>query len=160
MLEYLFSVLNFVFYPLTLVKPVFALFIISAFITIAITLINRLLVNQKLVKDLKNRMETIRENLSKAQKSGESEKASKLLNEMLTINNQYMGQMFKALSVSIIVVLLFLPWMQFKYSNAPVARLPLAVPYIGSEMNWVVWYLIVSLAIGWVIRKLMGMDYA
>lgn len=160
MFEFLFSALDLAFYPLTLVKPIIAVLFISALITILITVINRLLVNQTLIKSLKKRMEEIRDDLSKAQKSGESEKANKFLNEMLEINNQYMKQMFKALTVSIIVVILFLPWVQFKYNDIPVAKLPMAMPYIGNEMGWFWWYLIVSLSIGWSTRKLLGFDYA
>lgn len=160
MFEFLFSALDLAFYPLTLVKPIIAVLFISALITILITVINRLLVNQTLIKSLKKRMEEIRDDLSKAQKSGESEKANKFLNEMLEINNQYMKQMFKALTVSIIVVILFLPWVQFKYSGITVAKLPMAMPYIGNEMGWFWWYLIVSLSIGWSTRKLLGFDYA
>jgi uncharacterized membrane protein (DUF106 family) len=160
MFEFLFSALSFVFYPLSLVKPVVALLVISAFITILINLINRFLVNQTLVKQLKKRMEEIREDISKAQKSGDNERANRFVNEMLEINNQYMKQMFKALTVSIVVILLFLPWVQFKYGSVAVARLPMAMPYIGNEVNWFLWYAIVSLAIGWTMRKLLGLEYA
>jgi len=33
------------------------------------------------------------------------------------------------------------------------------VPFIGTTLDWLLWYILVSLAIGWVIRKLLVIDY-
>jgi len=160
MFEFLFSAFDFAFYPLTLVSPIIAVFLVSAFITILITVINKFLINQNLVRSLKKRMEEVRDNISQAQKSGDNEKANKFLNEMLEINNQYMGQIFRALTVSIIVIILILPWVQFKYGSVVVAKLPMMIPYVGNEMNWFWWYAIVTLNIGWFIRKILAIEYA
>jgi len=159
MFESLISVLNLVFSPLTLFSPTVSLLIVAFIITMAIILINRFFINKDAMKELKGKMEQMRGELIKYQKDGNSEKTTEILNEMTKTNLVYMRHTFKALAVSMVVLILFLPWMQTAYKDVTVAKLPLAVPYIGSSLNWFAWYFVVSLAIGWVVRKLMGLDY-
>jgi uncharacterized membrane protein (DUF106 family) len=53
---------------------------------------------------------------------------------------------------------LFLPWLNYTYEAKVVASLPFDVPFIGHELSWILWYVLVSFTIGWVIRKLFGFD--
>jgi uncharacterized membrane protein (DUF106 family) len=159
MFEILTSALNFIFSPLTIFPPIVSLFIVSFLITFLIILINKFFINQSAVKILKAKMEQMREDALKLQKDGNMEKANDVLNEMTKANLDYMRHTFKALAVSILVIILFLPWVQTTYKDITVAKLPLAVPYIGSNLNWFVWYFIASLAIGWIVRKMMGVEY-
>jgi uncharacterized membrane protein (DUF106 family) len=159
MFEFLISVLNFIFSPLTIFSPAISLLLVAFIITMSIILINRFFVNRDAVRELKEKMEQMREELIKYQKEGDSNKTNEILNEMTKTNLVYMRHTFKALAISIVVIILFLPWVQATYKDVTVAKLPLAVPYIGSNLNWFVWYFVVSLTIGWLIRKLMGLDY-
>lgn len=147
-----------IFSPLTAFKPHIALFIFTAFITLLITLINRFAVNRKLMKDIKTKMTELRETLTKAQKEGDKENTSKLLNEYMQTNGQYMKQSFKALAISMVVVIIFLPWLGKRYAGMTVASLPFSLPVIGDTVGWLAWYFLVSLAIGWIVRKWLGVD--
>jgi uncharacterized membrane protein (DUF106 family) len=140
--------------------PIISLSILALTITVLVILINRIFVDSKAMAELKSKMEQMREELLREQKEGNAEKASKIVNDMTATNLNYMKHTTKALIISIIVIIMILPWMQKTYSDVTVAKLPLAIPYIGSDLNWVVWYFVVSLTIGWIIRKLMGLDYA
>jgi len=122
--------------------------------------INKFSINKKAVREIKNRMEEIRENLTKAQKEGNKEETNRFLNEMMKANNDYMKQTFAALIISIVVLSLFLPWLRYRYEGKVVAALPFSLPVIGSSMGWVWWYVLVSFTVGWVIKKLLGIDYA
>jgi uncharacterized membrane protein (DUF106 family) len=119
-------------------------------------MINRLLVNKNLVKEIKTKMEEIKENLNQAQKLGNKEHANKLIDEMMRTNNQYMKLTFKALIVSMIVISLFLPWVGEKYKGLTVALLPFNLPFVGASMEWLYWYIIVSITLGWIANKLLG----
>lgn len=162
--EQLIAIVNTLFAPLLMLKPHLSLLIISAFLTALVLLINRFTVNREVVRGIKQRMEEIRENLTKAQKEGSQEEANKFLAEMMKTNNEYMKHTFKALIVSIVVLALFLPWLRYTYDvtykGVPVAKLPASVPFIGSNLSWFYWYVLVSFAVGWLIRKGMGVDYA
>lgn len=161
--EQLIAVLNAIFAPLLVLKPHLSLFIISTFLTALVLFINRLTINKDVVRGIKQRMEETRENLTKAQKEGAQEEAKKFLAEMMKTNNEYMKHTFKALIVSIVVISLFLPWLRYTYDvtykGVPVAKLPLSIPFLGADVNWLYWYIFVSVAIGWLIRKLMGVEY-
>jgi len=146
---------DFIFLPLNVFQPHVSLLIISAILAIIVILINRFSVDRKLMKEIKDRMSEVRENLTKAQKDGNTEQANKFLADMMKINNEYMRHSLKALFISLIIVALFLPWMKYKYSALTVASLPFSLPIIGSQLGWVGWYILVSFAIGWVVRKIV-----
>jgi uncharacterized membrane protein (DUF106 family) len=101
-------------------------------------------------------MQEIRENLNNAQKMGDKENTNKYLAEMMSMNNTYMKQTFKAMIVSLVVLGLFLPWLRYRYEGMAVAALPFALPFIGSSLSWLYWYILVSFSIGWVLGRFLG----
>jgi uncharacterized membrane protein (DUF106 family) len=162
--EELIGVFDAVFYPLFAFQPHISLLIISTFLTVLMLLTNRFTVNRNLVKEIKNKMEETRELLTAAQKESRTEDANKHLEEMMKANSRYMKVTFKTLIISIVIISLFLPWLrhtyEVTYKGVPVAKLPFSVPFIGTSVNWLFWYVFVSFTAGWVIRKLMEIDYA
>jgi len=149
---------DFIFGPLAVFGPAISLFLISSFITILVILLNRLVTNKKIVSELKERMEEIKEQLTDAQKSGNKDEVSKFLDEMMGLNAKYMKHMYKTLLVSLVAITIFLPWIRYSYSGMAVAQLPVTLPLIGSQLNWIFWYILVSFTIGWVVRKVFGFE--
>jgi uncharacterized membrane protein (DUF106 family) len=43
-----------------------------------------------------------------------------------------------------------------QYKEVQVAVLPFTLPWIGSNLGWLGWYFLISLAISLVVRKIMG----
>src|SRR3990172_5147819 len=134
--EQIFAALNFafdtVFSPVLVFSPMLSLLIISTFLTALVLIINKIFINTKVVREIKGKMEEIREQVTAAQKAGNQEEAKKFLNEMMKINSDYMKHSLKALVISIVVISLFLPWLRYRYSDIPVARLPFSLPFIGA----------------------------
>jgi len=147
------------FSPVLIFSPMFSLLIISAVITILVLAIQRIFVNKKIVKQIKESMENIREQLMAAQKAGNDEEAQKFLSELMKINSNYMKHSLKALIVSLLIISLFLPWLKYRFEGGPVAHLPFSLPFIGTSLDWLLWYILVSIAAGWLIRKLLMIDY-
>jgi uncharacterized membrane protein (DUF106 family) len=147
---------NLIFSPLFAFSPIVSLLIVSSFLTILVLGLNRVVTNRKLIKEIKDRMEQVRENLTAAQKIGDKENVNKLLAEMMSVNNTYMRQTFKAMIVSLVVIALFLPWLRYKYEGMTVATLPFTLPFIGNSLSWIYWYILVSFSIGWVVGKFLG----
>jgi len=137
-----------------LFKPHILLLLVSSILTVFITLLNRILVNKKLMDEIKAKMVELRENITKAQKEGDLESVNKFFNEMMKANTQFMKQNLKSLIVSVIVVLLVFPLIGSNFSGLTV-YMPFELPILGSKLNWVAWYVFVSFAIGWLARKLM-----
>jgi len=155
MLEPLIAVFDLIFSPLAIFKPHISLLIVSTVLTLIVLFLNRLAMNKNLVKEIKTKMEEIKENLTRAQKEGNTEEINKFLSEMMKTNSQYIRQNFKTMIISLVVISLFLPWLGYKYGGAAVAALPFSLPIIGSSLGWVYWYILVSIAVGWVVRKLI-----
>lgn len=147
-----------VFSPLMVFGPTVSIFILSFIITVSIITITRLVTNKKVMDELKEKMNMIKEQMTAAQKIGDTENASKFMKEMMSTNSQIMKHMYKGLFVSLIIVMLFLPYMGVQYEGMTVALMPFELPFIGNELTWIFWYVLVSFTIGWVIRKLLGMS--
>jgi len=155
MFDWLVQVFDFLLGPLTVFKPVVSLLLVSTILTVIVILLNRALVNKDLLKEIKSRMEETREKMTKAQKDGRTEDVDKFLAEMVKSNNEYMKHTFKTLLASLIVLALFLPWIKYKFEGMSVAALPFNLPLLGSQLDWIWWYVLISLAVGWVIRKIV-----
>lgn len=139
-------------------NPAITMFFISSFITLLVIVLNRLVTDRKIITEIKERMHDIREQLTNAQKSGNKDDTNKFLNEMMSINSEYMKHMYKTMFISLIVITVFLPWIKHSYEGMAIANLPFKAPFVGSSLNWIVWYILVSFTIGWVVRKVFGLD--
>ncbi len=157
---------NVVFSPLALLAPIVSLLLVSIMVTVIVLLLNRVFISKEFVRTFKDKMEEVRENLTRAQKLGDKESISKHLNEFTKLNSEYMKHSFKATLVTLPIVLLFLVWLNAKYESFTIS-LPftgaevasIRLPLIGSELKaWLLWYILVSFTIGWVLRKLLGFD--
>ncbi|MEM5793853.1 MAG: EMC3/TMCO1 family protein [Candidatus Aenigmatarchaeota archaeon] len=135
-------------------RPHILLLIISSAITLFLFFLNRLLVKKDVLKEIKTRMIEIRENLAKAQASGNNEEINKYLNELLKINSEYMRQNLKILVVSMVVIIAVLPFISNAFSGMSVS-IPFEIPFIGSKLNWSIWYILVSFSVGWAIKRLL-----
>ncbi|MBI5872483.1 DUF106 domain-containing protein [archaeon] len=164
MFEQLINVFDIIFSPLIVLKPHISLLIISTFVTVLVLFTNKIFINKNVVREIKQKMENIREQITRAQKEGNMEEANKFLTEMMKTNGELMRHTLKGMIVSLIVLSLFLPWIkhtyEVTYKGVIVAKLPFSLPYVGSSLDWLLWYVLVSITIGWIIRKLLGVDYA
>ncbi|MBI2084481.1 MAG: DUF106 domain-containing protein [Candidatus Aenigmarchaeota archaeon] len=150
------TLMNPVFSPLLVFHPAIALMLFAVFMSLVIFGINKVMIDKKVAKDVKNKLAEVRENLTKAQKEGRKEDINKFLNEYMKINNQYMKQMLKVVVVSTIVVIFLFPWVPATFGDTAVAALPFSLPFIGSGAHWIFWYLLISLASSWLLRKFIG----
>lgn len=147
--------IDFVLAPLAIFPPYVTILLVSALITFMIVALNRVIVNKKFIEEIRHRMEQLKENITQAQKENDKENLQKFLNELMHVNNQYMKHTFKTLIVSLIIVSIFLPWLGYKYSGLAI-NVPFNLPFTGAHIEWLYWYILVSLAAGWILRKLFG----
>jgi uncharacterized membrane protein (DUF106 family) len=153
------STVDLAFGPIaTAFNPTIALFIISTGITLLVVVLNKFLTDKKLMTELRDKMENVRENLTAAQKAGNNDDVSKFLDEIMQLNGQMWKEMYKTMIISIVVLTIFLPWIRASYTGMTVAELPLNFPFVGWSINWILWYILVSFTIGWVVRKVFGFD--
>jgi uncharacterized membrane protein (DUF106 family) len=154
--EVLAGTLDVIFAPLAVLQPHVALLVIATFLTLTSLAINRACVNPQVVRELRRRMAEVRKNLSHAQRVGDSQRVNKFFTELLTLNNRYMKHTIKGMLISLLVIALVLPWVRMRYRGMAVARLPFSLPVIGSNLGWILWYILISFTVGWIVRKLLG----
>ncbi len=148
------NVLEVVMAPFTVFHPLLSLLLVTIFLSAIVMIINYFSVKRDLLKQIKTRMSEIRESLTQAQKAGNIEEANKFLAEMMKLNNEFMKHNFKAMVISLVVLVIFLPWIKVEFANL-VANLPFTLPFFGSQLSWLYWYILASFTAGWVIRKMV-----
>jgi len=140
--------------PLT---PIIAIFLIGAGISIFMSLINKKFLGTGAAKEVKDMMNEIRARMLEAQKSGDINKVNKYVKELMKINSKYMKFMMKPMIISIVLVMLILPFVRSEYTGMIVATVPKSIPYVGGyELSWFWWYFICTFVVSTIVRKLVG----
>ncbi len=152
------SALNLIFGPVTIFQPHISLAILSVVLTLFVVLVGRLITRKSIIAEIRAKLEDLRVKLAQAQKEGKKDTANQLLGELMKVNSQYMKHSFKMLIISLVVISMFIPWASHTYEGQTVAALPFAVPFIGSSLSWIYWYVLISFSVGWIIRKLFGFE--
>src|SRR2546422_1335145 len=134
-LEFFVQAVDFVFGPLTIFPAHITILLVSTLISVIILALNRVVINRKIVDEIRLKMEQLKEDITRAQKEKNSENIQKFMNELLKVNNQYMKHMFKTMVISLVIVSIFLPWLGWKYSASTVA-VPFTLPLLGSHIGW------------------------
>jgi len=140
--------------PLT---PIIAILLIGAGISIFMSLINKKFLGTGAAKEVKDEMNGIRAKMLEAQKSGNTKTVNECLKELMKINSNYMKFMIKPMIISIILVMLVLPFVRSAYTGLTVATVPDSIPYVGGyELSWFWWYFICTFVVSTIVRKLVG----
>lgn len=141
--------------------------IISAVITFAITLIYRFLVNQSEVRELKAKLKENQNKIKELQKTNPQE-ANKLLAETMNLSSSQFRMSMKPMFLTLIIVVVVLPWMGGIFSGIAI-KLPFYSSLFKSMLGWLVgstglikpwlaWYMLVSIPIGQLFRKMIGVE--
>jgi len=142
--------------PLLGLNPVLGVFIIAAAVSILITLPYKFLADQKKMREHKEKVKDIQKRIKEAQKT-DQKRANELMTEMLALSNKQMMSNFKPMIPGMILVILFLPWVAVTFTG-PVAMLPFALPYFGNDFGWLMWYMLASLPVTYMFRKMLGVQ--
>lgn len=153
------SVLSSVFAPLLgLNIPALEVFIIAVLVSFLLTLPYKFLVDQKKMREHKEKVKEMQKRIKEAQKT-DQKKANELMTEMLGLSNKQMMTNFKPMIPGMILVILFLPWVADTFTgHGPVALLPFSLYYFGNDFGWLMWYMIASLPMTYMFRKMLGVQ--
>ncbi len=154
MFELIYGILNKIFLPITQFSPHISLLLLALIITLFTTLLNRLVTNRKLVKELNEKIKKIKDELKEAEKEKNREKVSKIWKEFADASQEQMKQLFKGFIVSLAVIALFLPWISYKYGGTTISIMPLS--FFFGNLSWIWWYVLVALTVSIIFQKLFG----
>ncbi len=144
-----------VLYPLASFNPVLSLTISSLIMTTLLLSLYQYFYRKNNLKELRQKLEFLKEELIKVQVNKRKEEMEKTLNEYIQLNNKFIKFTLQIMVISIIVGLLFFSWMEFRFEKTAKVILPVKLPIVGNQLNWFGWYLILSFTIAWVIRRLL-----
>jgi len=129
---------------------------LSFVIVFIISIFYKFLINQNEIRELKARMKEKQAKAREMQKTNPQE-ANRILSEVLSLSNKQMRMSMKPMFLTLIVVGIILPYFAQLYPGV-VVKLPFYLPYFESDFGWLAWYIIVSLPLGQLIRKLIGAE--
>jgi len=112
---------DFLFTPLLIMDPIMVVMIFAIIILLIINLLQKLLVNQREAKELKESVRELGKRMKEEQKEGNTEKANELMKEMMGKNSKMMSMTMKPMLVSFIIVILFFPWLANTYGDKVIA---------------------------------------
>ncbi len=129
------SVGNLVFYPLLSLDSVYAVAIISFFLSLVFVIANKMLVNQDKLRHVKKEMKKIQEEIKKARKKNNEKEMSKLWEKSMKMNHQQLTMVLKPMVVSMLLIFMVFPWMKFTYGDviSPVNGSSAVFEYMGHE---------------------------
>ena len=156
--SYIVKGMDLILFPLLSINPALTIFIVAFLTTVFIIGVGRMLMDSKKVEEVKTRSKEIREKILNAQKLGNKAEMEKMVDELFKLNREFMKETVKTLGLSIVVAVLFLPWLSAHYSGMSVANLPISIPFVGNKLNWIYWYALVSFISGFVLTKLIGVS--
>jgi uncharacterized membrane protein (DUF106 family) len=136
--------------PLLMFPPLFSLILLSFLFSLIISFFQRKIFSKENVKNLRRRVDELREDMVKNQNKNKYE-LGKLMDEMIKLNLKLMKENLKVILLSIFLGIVFFSWVSFHYSNY---YLNLPFPLL-SKLNLVYFYLILCIVLGVVMGKFM-----
>lgn len=155
-----YAALSLLFSPVLVLPLVVSELLMVAIMTFIITLFYRYLVNQDAVRALKQQIKERQAKAKELQKSN-PEQANTAMSEMLKLNNQQMRLQFRPMLPTMLLVLAVFPWLATIFSGFAPA-LPFHSDLIsalaGMVPPWLLWYILISLPLSQLFRKLLGVE--
>jgi uncharacterized membrane protein (DUF106 family) len=65
--------------------------------------------------------------------------------------------MMKPMIVSFLIVIIILPFLPDLFPGV-VVNLPFSIPFFGNDFGWLAWYIIVSVPLNSIFRRLLGVE--
>lgn len=151
------ELLNPILSPLLVFPPVLTIFFVGLIIITITNLVNKKALGTEAAKEIKKKMQELREKMLTAQKAGNTKEMNEYLSEIMKANSKYFKFTLKPLVISMFLIILIFPWLRATFTGSIVAAIPAAFPIIGGyELSWFIWYIICSFSLSLVIRKIIG----
>ncbi len=156
--EVYYAFLSSIFSPILALPRFFGEVIFTAIITLGLVILFKRFADHKALAAIKTEMKTTKDKIKELQKTNPDE-ANKLLNESMKLANKQMSLSMKPLMISMLFVILLLPWMATPNVFGSVSvNLPFNLPFAGSALDWFWWYFILSIPLNTAFRKFLGVE--
>jgi len=167
-----------------LTSPIFIIFTISILTNLISSFFYKTMVNKEKAKEIKRKIKEIQEEANKKKKEGDIESYYKLLSEAnpyiaenfrmmmrplsfsiipnLIEANPYIAEnfrmMMRPLSFSIIPNLILFFFLSYNYKNT-IFKSPMPLPFIGENIHWILFFVISSLSLNMLFKKIFDLEF-
>jgi len=147
------GILDTLFLPFTsFLSPRWSLVVISLVITFLMTLAYKYLTNQTLMKQLKDEVKTLQEEM-KANKDSK-EKMAELQKKAMTKNLEVMKHGMRPTLFTFIPIIIIFSWLRETYLPAgDLFSWGIALPFLGKGIGWLWTYILSSIVFSSLLRK-------
>ena len=112
--------------------------------------------NQQRMKDIKNQQKDLSKKAKESEKTNPDE-SKKTLDDMMKLMHEQQRMNMKPMLATFVLVFAFFPWVGSLY-NGPIINLPVSLPYFGNDFGWIMWYVVTSLPLSLLFRKILDVE--
>ena len=149
-----------------MVVEMIIILLVATVISLISALLNRFLIKQSDLKQVKNEIKFQKERSDKARKEGNTAAQAEASKEMMKLSGKQMRMSMKPLMVSMLFVVVILGWLSVGYSEAMI-NLPISMPSLSwafpfiiltTQYNWFFWYILTSIPTALFFRKILNVE--
>jgi len=134
------------------------IFFIATGLSIIMTYAYKFLTDQALMRELKSEIDKLKKKMKAHRR--DPEKLREVQKEMMPLNMKYFKKSMKPTLITLLPFLIIFFFLNSIYANAageliPIVPLPFSLPLIGNSLEWIGTYIIFSLVLTTVFRKIL-----
>ncbi len=158
--SFLFNIMDTILSPIKFEGPngpMFTILIISALISVAVTLVQKYTVDQKRIAELRRLALEYQKKLKEAREKNDQKEMRKLTKKFTSIQSEMMTMSFRPMLYYMLPLFLIFFWLRNTYpSTQVIVELPFILPKYGADFGWLGWYIFCSFVTSVSIRKILG----
>ena len=125
--------------------------VIATGLSLAMTFAYKYLTDQAVMRELKSEIDRLKKKMKDNRRDPEAMQA--VQKEMMPLNLKYLKLSMKPTLITLLPFLLIFMGLRSIYGEAVIVPLPWTLPLIGSSLEWIGTYIILSLILTTVFRK-------
>jgi uncharacterized membrane protein (DUF106 family) len=130
---------------------------ISVLMAFASVMISKLASNQGAIRNLKAEMKSLNEKVKRAQKAGDTKEMNRHSGDLMKLSGKQMQMSMKPMMISMMLFVAVF-WFFGAYYTGLVVPSPVNIPFIGNQLGWFHWYIIIVLPGSFLFRKLLVVE--
>jgi len=127
--------------------------LVSIGLAVMSTLVRRAVIDREKFEEQKKKLKEHQKTVKEATKAGDTKRAQKAQEELMTLTMAQMKHSFKPMIFTIIPFLMVFNWLRGEYGSAGVIA-----TLFGFELSWFFWYIICSKATSIVLNKVLRLS--
>jgi uncharacterized membrane protein (DUF106 family) len=130
---------------------------ISVLMSMGSVLISRFIGDQDAVKNLKREMKSLNDKVKKAQKAGNTAEMNRHSSDLMKLSGKQFQLNMKPMMFSMFMFFIIFGFFSTYYAEL-VVPVPFNIPFIGNQLGWFHWYIIIVLPMSFMFRKLLSVE--